>query len=177
MEKWVFLVTLHICFLLKSRVDWFSNVQILCRPMFPPAPACHFTNFFIHFFQKFLETCVLHLLWVTEAEMHHRQILCNNNNKSEVGKASTHGLARPQACPHFRWPQIRLFHPLFQQIPFFRQQQSLILPTLFYDILWSNCWRYYTKKSPHVFLFYNVVSQYDSILWKYWPFIPSNTKD
>ena len=86
--------------------------------------------------------------------MYHQQILCNSNNKPEVGKASTHGLARPRAYPHFRRPQIRLFHPLFQQIPSFRQQQSLILPTLFYDIL----------KKAQVFLFYNVVSQYDSIL-------------
>ena len=119
----------------------------------PSCSGLSFHDFFIHFFQKFLETCVLHLLWVTEAEMHHQQILCNSN-KPEMGKDSTHGLARPQACPHFRWPQIRLFHPLFQQIPSFRQQQSLILPTLFYDILWSNCWRYYTKKSPSIPILY-----------------------
>ena len=86
--------------------------------------------------------------------MYHRQILCNSN-KPEMGKDSTHGLARPRACPHFRRPQIRLFHPLFQQIPSFRQQQSLILPTLFYD-------KYYNpiagdttlKKSPSIPILY-----------------------
>ena len=123
-------------FLLKSRLDWFSNVQILCHSRYDQCSLLLrpvISRFFLSiFFQKFLETCVLHLLWVTEAEMYHRQILCNSN-KPEMGKDSTHGLARPRACPHFRRPQIRLFHLLFQQIPSFRQQQSLILPTLFYD--------------------------------------------
>ena len=93
--------------------------------------------------------------------MHHRQTLCNNN-RSKVGEASTHGLARPRACPHFRRRQIRLFHPLFQQIPSFRQQQSLILPTLFYDI-YDRIAGDTALKKAQVFLFYNVVSQYDSI--------------
>jgi len=125
--------------------------------------------------KKFLETCVLHLLWVTEAEMYHRQILCNSN-KPEMGKDSTHGLARPRACPHFRRPQIRLFHLLFQQIPSFRQQQSLILPTLFYDKYYDPIAGDTTLKKAQVFLFYIAVSQYDSILWKCWLFIPSNKK-